>query len=363
MNLCAILNKIIEQSNINILSSHPVFLSVIQKEFHENYVSRLLAYTIGKDNSLSEKIVRCYHKKNTDFSIKEIQSIECEKTISNQKRIDIFVRLIDNSDNNINIIIENKLLSHEHNLQTQKYSKWLNSFYPQSNNENIFIYLKPSWNASEAVDNCFLSITYNQLLSLIADSTDYIINDFKEYIKMIENNQIQLDETEKLIISNYTTITEALNRVDYKIKKFQSSFQEIIKNELRLTSYVDGGNAYHFYKDEWWSGYSQVPYYYFYVEYKFNSNNLDDIVFQRTVKIGKELESDPLLNFIKDKDIPYTPWKRYLVLDKKPFICDQPILSDAWVAALINQAKNTLVEYENSTEELYEMFKNEILKK
>ena len=359
MDLNEILNKLIEHSNLNILSSHPVFLSVIQKEYHENYVSRLLAYTIGNDKSLSKKLIQYYRKKtDADFSIKEIQSIECEKTISNQKRIDIFVRLIDNSDNKINIIIENKLLSHEHNQQTQNYSRWLNTFYPQFDNENIFIYLKPSWNASEAVDKDFRPITYRQLLALIDDSTDYIINDFKEYIKMIENNQIQLDETEQIVLSNYTTISEALNRVDYKIKKFQSFLQDTIKHELGLTPYFDGGSSYHFYKDEWWSGYSQVPYYYFYVEYKFNSNNLDDIVFQRTVEIGKEIESDPLLNFIKDKGIPYKSWKRYLVLDQKHFDCDQPILSDAWVAELISQTKNTLLDYKNSTEELYKMFKN-----
>ena len=229
MDLNEILNKLIEHSNLNILSSHPVFLSVIQKEYHENYVSRLLAYTIGNDKSLSEKLIQYYREKtdadfsitDADFSIKEIQSIECEKTISNQKRIDIFVRLIDNRDNKINIIIENKLLSHEHNQQTQNYSRWLNTFYPQYYNENIFIYLKPSWNTSKAVDSDFRPITYRKLLSLIDDSTDYIINDFKEYIKMIENNQIQLDETEQIVLTNYTTISEALNRVDCKIKKFQ----------------------------------------------------------------------------------------------------------------------------------------------
>ena len=43
MDINEILNKLIEHSNLNILSSHPVFLSVIQKEYHENYVYRLLA--------------------------------------------------------------------------------------------------------------------------------------------------------------------------------------------------------------------------------------------------------------------------------------------------------------------------------
>lgn len=355
----ALIEKIIHSiDESSALEKSKTFLSVINKEFAETTVSRVLAYLFANDLTLVRKIVEYYYnERGICWTCPEISldTIECEKAISNQKRIDIFMSFLFKGRERINVIVENKILAFEHGEQTNNYAQWSNRQYKDA--RNVFIYLKPSWNASAPTNAEFVVLTYKELVSLIQPTTNYIINDFKEYVSMLEEKDIQLSDAENTVLENYNALSRVMNEVDNKIKKFKNAAQEALVANLGLIPYVDG-DAYHFYLEEWYS--EANPYYYFYVEFKFLSENMDSIVFQRTVKIGTK--ENVLEDYLKTKDYQYAEQcKRWFVLDKTKFFSENPILSKEWQSDFIKQAKEILALYITETKEMFSDFQQYLL--
>lgn len=92
-------------------------------------------------------------------------------------RIDILVSNLALGDELINIIIENKIYSNEHDEQTTTYFEGINKKYPKPKNRNIFLYLtpKPNWEMpKEDGPSCtckdFIEINYQDILTEVLTS-------------------------------------------------------------------------------------------------------------------------------------------------------------------------------------------------
>ena len=359
--------KLIEQivslyKENKIEDSPDCFLSVVHRDNDETTVSKLIAYMFAKVPSLANRVIAHYYKLQGnvwDEQSLTVESIECERVITARKRIDIFVTLTSDEGKRYCIVIENKVRSHENGGQTLDYESWATNYY--SDCKVIYIYLKPSWNISTPVSNEFAILTFSGFSSMIENSeNNYIVADFKRYIEMKETNN-QLSDAEALLLSNYETVKKVKDSLDQKIVYFKKTAQEAIAKELGLLTFQQDGSrgkengfdTYHFYEEQW---YRKHPvYWYFYVEYKFLTGDLNKIVFQRTIQKDK---TDTILEFLRDKGVPYIDYhkEKWFVLDQEAFKCAEPILSQVWKDAFMAQAIVVLRRYKHEMSVLFEEF-------
>ena len=327
------------------------FLSVINRDNDEKSASKFIAYIFRKSPNLAQKVVGYYYNEQEiswDPQELAIESIECEKVITDLKRIDIFITLLSRDNTQYCIVIENKIYSKENNGQTNYYSKWLNTNYKDS--KRVFIYLKPSWNPSTPINKDFLILTYKDLSAMIDDTLeDYFLLDFKRYVKMKEANN-QLSDLDRKLLDNYDAIADIKDRVDNIIKKFKESAKEEVGQQLALeVCRKEKDTIFQFYRDEWY----KKKNYYFYVEYKFSSGDLKKIVFQKI--IWKDKKSDDITRFLMQKRVSYLELveDQWFVLEKEEFLCEEPALSQKWTSAFLEQAVETLSRYKGEIDELF----------
>ncbi|WP_142414060.1 PD-(D/E)XK nuclease family protein [Hathewaya massiliensis] len=125
--------------------------------------------------------------------------IEREKIIDNNKRIDIFINLslqIDNEESeitDIKIVLENKVYSKEHSEQTVQYYQWAKENF-KDNCELVFLYLSPISN-SELHD---LNEQQCQCKEYIQINYQYLVDYLLEPCKM---QQLSLEASS--LIDNY----------------------------------------------------------------------------------------------------------------------------------------------------------------
>ena len=327
------------------------FLSVINRDNDEKSASKFIAYIFRKSPNLAQKVVGYYYNEQEiswDPQELAIESIECEKVITDLKRIDIFITLLSRDNTQYCIVIENKIYSKENNGQTNYYSKWLNTNYKDS--KRVFIYLKPSWNPSTPINKDFLILTYKDLSAMIDDTLeDYFLLDFKRYVKMKEANN-QLSDLDRKLLDNYDAIADIKDRVDNIIKKFKESAKEEVGQQLALeVCRKEKDTIFQFYRDEWY----KKKNYYFYVEYKFSSGDLKKIVFQKI--IWKDKKSDDITRFLMQKRVSYLELveDQWFVLGKEEFLCEEPALSQKWTSAFLEQAVETLSRYKREIDDLF----------
>ena len=185
---------------------------------------------------------------------------------------------------------------------------------------------------------------------MLQPTSDYIINDFKRYVKMMENNE--LSEVETLVLQNYNELHRAMSEVEGKIKAFKDAIKEERSVEFGMKTQVKG-DAFRFYLDKWYN--QENPYYYFYVEFKFENKDMKDIVFQRTVQTwSKDIA---LSEYFKTRDFQYAEQNKiWYVFEKKRFDCKKPILSQEWKSAFVAQAKETFALYIKETNAMFDDF-------
>ena len=337
------------------------FLSVIDRDNDEKIVSKILAYLFAKDCTLAKGLVKYYFVAQGKEWIAqdiEVESIECEKVITAKKRIDIFVTLISGDGKRYCILIENKVRSHENGGQTKNYESWLRKYYPDS--EKIYIYLKPSWNQSMPISKRFEVLTFAQLSNMIDVTDNYIVLDFQRYVAMKEMNK-QLSESETILLSHYEDLERLKDSLDYKLIEFKKSVRSIIEETLCLLSSVKDGRSengrgtFQFYDESWYN--DGNPYYYFYIEYKFLTGDLSQIVFQ---KIIRKYKTDIVADFLHDNGIQYIDYigDKWFILEREKFVCDEPIFSQAWIRSFTEQATSTLKRYKDEMIELVNNFKS-----
>ena len=193
-------------------------------------------------------------------------------------RIDILVSNLALGDELINIIIENKIYSNEHDEQTTTYFEGINQKFSDQKNRNIFLYLTPKSNCEmpkEDGPSCtckdFIEINYQDILTEVLTSIleepissatriaieDYIHCITSPSIHSKSYNSMATDEETDEMLKKFWDANEDLIRA--AIYAFASSEDEDSKVEINnlkeaLDSYtntrdytkysIDGQGAY-----------------------------------------------------------------------------------------------------------------------
>lgn len=192
-------------------------------------------------------------------------------------RIDILVSNLALGDELINIIIENKIYSNEHDEQTTTYFEGINKKFPKPKNINIFLYLtpKPNWEMpKEDGPSCtckdFIEINYQDILTEvltsileepISSATRVAIEDYihcitspsihsKNYNSMAtdkETNEMLKkfwDANEELILAAINAFANS-GETKYKgVDKVQKAITEFVDNKDYTQYSINGQGEY-----------------------------------------------------------------------------------------------------------------------
>ncbi len=365
MEKAALIQRIVEQYNkakeLQDMQD-PTFLSVIGKAYHENYLSRLIAYALKKDEGFLRGLLGLSDKLGE-------RTVECEKYMDGS-RADIFVVI---PGENITVTIENKTDTWEHDDQTQAYYNWVEKNYPD--HANYFFYLCPNYNPSTPSCEAYKIITYADLADLIPGGTDDpIIRDLKKHSKeKLGVNNMGLQNYDIEVIKHYDELTQLLSDAKRNIAAYQNAAIEEIKEKLTeryqyrfpmgdewkeekndgkelllIQTDLKRGiiSSYRLYKPEW-----KKDDYYFYVEilfqYKENYGDIRGIRYQRTLCAPSKEDAENIKNSGQiDFETPESE-NEYIVLEKSeqydfsdPDVWDNP--DENWKDQFVKEATEIL---------------------
>lgn len=213
------------------------------------FLLRLFATNAEEQKADTERERTCFIEDDlwndimtNSISITEV-NIKTEVTIDN-KRIDILIECKLNNKDQLRIVVENKVDTHEHDNQCKNY------FDHYDNNKggykNLFIYLAPD--KSELLsDEHFVKISYQELLdsvlspilefrSFYSEKTTQYIEEYINTITSIKNHLAmdvkQKDLLKKLFENNKELITAAINAGD------DEELKEAIQSAQRNKNYT-----------------------------------------------------------------------------------------------------------------------------
>lgn len=209
----------------------------------ENKVSQILAYFLdekqnhGQGNLFLNKFVDTFYKKDVDtkYSINI-----CEKTITENRRIDIYIEL-----NDVIIAIENKIWADDQPNQLKDYTTYLEH---KSKGNYLLLYLNPYGTepTNKSIDEKtkdslikqekFKTISYkNDIIDLInnwiiiceAENVTHFLKEFKKYleIKFLGKNTLNMSKDLRAIIYNNQREVQQL------VKEYKEIENEIL-NQL-----------------------------------------------------------------------------------------------------------------------------------
>lgn len=351
------------------------FLSVIGRSYDEDLISRVIAYCLSQDHSLITRLINYYadrHLKDWDYvDLSTIRNVSVfpEKNMG-FGRADIFVELTDTDGQAITITIENKIYSYEHKtgnyFQTQVYYEWVTRNHRDA--WNVFYYLRPDYNASRAHCSAFENLTYGDLLSMLDESDNVIIQDFKAHIEYaLRGDNMIFDRTERLLLNNYSIFEERRAEATKKVKAYQDLILQKVSDELGMTivdwrkqqagdtpdllcekdNYGAGIGSYRLYKEKDNEKWYEENKHYFYVEIKFENGCLDRVYFQCTIRDDEKGKNEHKVpKFFHDTpDIKLvTKDGRYYVIEQHSFF-DEEWGTDEWEQRFIETAVQYLRSY------------------
>ena len=373
-------------NNADSIQKPQTFLSTIGKSYYETYLSKILLYVLTQQkrllarliNNYAQKLINNYaQKKNwenwVDVVEDKLEVVKaCTEMSMNGGRADVFLELKYNNDRIITFTVENKCYATEHKTgddisQTQTYAKYIKSAYAGS--KNVFYYLKPEFNSSQAKCDVFITITYSELKEFLDEynDSDYIINDFKihigEFLKM--NN---FNDKEKMYLQNYKTIKDFINGAEDKrnnlIKNVMDELKDEFKNSCGEVEFeiVDKKTVLKVYHKDW-----KTDDYHFYSEIKFEGGSLTNVICQNTAYANKK--DDILHDYMKQEYMKgnklydhcaYEQW--YIFKDPKPFsseegfLSEEDFLSPEWINELKRWAKGAMKGYYGNMSDIVKAF-------
>lgn len=386
--ITTLLKRYNEQTNKSLLSN-PTFLEVIGRSYDEDLISRILAYMLLTDKKLFGAIV------GFNFKCEAIQckllSVECEKSMCGG-RADIFAIAEDEAGKRYTLTIENKIRTWEHDDQTETYFKFINNQRSYKNCVNIFIYIKPDFNASQPICKKFEVLKYSQLLDLIKIKDDTIINDFRQHItRYLRNNEVKIMDTDAFVLRNYKVLKEIMNSAEGKFENFKQQLAAYIYkknvspeldynpldgrdtkrwstiNEGTLVGEHRNGSLRIYRKDKWYHKDENLANkYYFYVELKFCDNAPNEILVQQVVKCYGNKKESIVVKFLDDVIIPNPQhsgewWGQYYVIQNDRFQDNEhEMFSPEWSEALKKFAVDKLSLYITEMESIFAEFEKSI---
>lgn len=312
------------------------FLEVIDRSYDEDIISRYLLYIFENQIDILSLLVEKVFNK-PDFDIAEFDEAKAEYPIDYQKRIDLFFKGKDKTNQEFVIIIENKIYCGEHDDQCNCYYNFINQVFPGIKNK-FFIYLKPSFNKRITESKEFKVVSYDDLLAVLDDFIgDKYVMDFS---KTIKNKLVEKDmnDLEVLVLNNYEEVKNALNNSK---KEMEGYFENLLKTNYGDQGYLYelSGFSYRIYKKDWWSGYlkdNESNQYYFYVEILWRNYDVNKIEVLGTIKAYRKDSNNSVIDEFK-KSIEGNPIGNknkygYWVLNKRNdyFKSEYKILSNEW---------------------------------
>lgn len=231
--------------NLEIQKQPKTFLQLLNKTYDEVSFSKYLSYFLDEGNTCREIIKEILSITSSGETIDflelldsaSFEYIQTEKQISQQSRLDIFLKY-----SNFWIVIENKILSYEsRDNQTLDYEKHIQKL----NTEDIpvkYIYLKPKHNISKPSNDNFKILLYDDLFKILKNIKPEDLTDKENYfylqdlIKHIEeyfmkNNQLTDSNALQFYLANK-------DKIDNIVKIYESESQKIrtsIVEQLKLT--------------------------------------------------------------------------------------------------------------------------------
>lgn len=339
-------------------TNEPSFLEVINRGNDENLVSLYLSFLFKENIGFLNNIIDSAYGTKID----NIVDISVEKTTYSNKRIDIFIEG-KNEDNNVYIVIENKIWSAEHDNQCNEYYNFVENEY--ENGDKYYLYLCPSSNKPLKLSNShFNIITYDDVLDAL--ESQETLSKFELDFKTLINNRLRgnnMNELDIFLINNRQVILDELDSIkkdmDSLIMQIQAEYMnhqsnlktELINDKTNLRFYYHDGN------ENWWSDYKddKADQYYFYIEISVKTNF--SIFSYRTIKnYDRNNDSSKLTRFFKSNKECKNPHTVYFVMDRKDFKSDKQILSNEWKAELKQWVFDTFDEYLPKHHELFKQF-------
>lgn len=342
----------------------PTFLSIIDRDYYEVYMSALIGYALSNDIELVKSLIERFFPNtydSLDFDLSQIK-VELEKSMDG-RRADIVLKIIDSDKINdpiYTITIENKTNTGEHDGQTKDYQKWIKQNYKKS--MNAFFYLVPDYNNSKPKSKVFNRIKYSEFNNLITNEDDYIISDLKNHIKKRMEVNMSIQPEEYQVICNYYKYSQILDQLAYKVKKTKEDLIRCFIESLKAKGFVIvsennksqetdliiencgarsslGTSSYRLYKSAWW----KEKTFYLYLEIKFSdkgSGPFDFISFQQTIYNYKKNNYIVLDYFDTHKDNScFEKEKNCYVFKKELFNAGtNDWYTDEWKNAFINKA-------------------------
>lgn len=199
----------------------------------ENKISQVLAFFLdinqnhGQGDIFLKEFVKTFYEK--DIEIKQIENV-CEKVITKNRRIDVYIELKD-----LTIAIENKIWADDQNNQLRDYSNFLER---KSQGNYQLLYLNPYGlePKSKSIDNTLkeslisqnklkiigykqdiIPLINNWLVICEADNVSHFLKEFKKYleIKFLGKNTLNMSkELREIIYSNEREVQLLVN--EYK---------------------------------------------------------------------------------------------------------------------------------------------------
>lgn len=392
---CGTISRLLEkynEQNNNTLKSNPTFLEVIGRSHDEDLISRVLAYVLLTDAKCFESIAKFYFNRNVMQC--KIISVECEKSMCGG-RADIFVLAEDQVGNTYTLTIENKIFTWEHDDQTKTYFRFVKNQSEYKNSNNIFIYLKPDFNASEPVCKEFKTLTYGQLLDFIENTENPIICDFKRHISgYLKNNEVKMMDIDIDVFKNFKELRDIMSVAEKKFVSFKRELADVIfKNYLipelnydlfdkNVTSNLDkipdgtlvvendGGDSFRIYRNGRWYRDDSDPLkkYYFYVELKFEDNAPNKIFVQQTIKRygGSNNENSIVTKFVNNELTNFSDYSgqwegKWYAICKEQFYCEEyEMFTPEWKSALKTFAIKKLTEYIKEMDDIFLKFEEKM---
>lgn len=362
---------------------------ILGRTYDEDLISRMLAYTLKKDNGFVCQIIsHCLKKQIAPCSI---VNVECEKSMCGG-RADIFIEAESASDEKYALTIENKIYSWEHDDQTETYYKYVSAQTRYRDYEKVFVYLKPNFNGSLPVCTDFHVVTYNQLLKWIDSPRDAKICDFKTHIQNnLISKEIEFMDTDTKVLENYTKLKQIIKNAESKFEEVKRQIVADIftKNNIQGMDYnpnenhdkewdaikkgtlvievANFGSCYRVYRKDLWYHHTDdlKNKFYFFVELKFCDNDPTKILVQKLIKrYGQKAQESVIYKFLDaNKDIIHDG-NTWGVLDTEKFIdlSAYNILSAEWKSALKEKAAKFITEAVAEMDEIFgrfESWKNE----
>lgn len=147
-------------------------------------------------------------------------------------RIDILIQNVELGTEPINIVIENKIYSNEHDEQTTTYFEGINKKFPKPKNRNIFLYLTPKSNwemPKEDGPSCtckdFIEINYQDILTEVL--TSILEEPISSATRIAIEDYIHCITSPSIHSKNYNTMAVD-KETNEMLKKFWDANEELI---------------------------------------------------------------------------------------------------------------------------------------